>query len=478
MRTWTYLLLPLSLSLASSCRSSSPSGGATATQTDPTVKVPAGAATGGAGTAGSAGAAGSVPVGQLAEVLKLNEAAVRAIVTQWLAAQNAGVFADYEKLYAERFNGVKRVGAVARTYNRAGWLDDRRRMFGALMQVTATDIVITVDAGSAVVRLTQTFAQKAFKDSGSKELLIVDSRQGLKIAREEMLQSKPAAAVGDAMPMLRVAGADYVVLSTEVPAPQGPFEALGSGTGYDFSARRKISTSTQDPTGRQGQTVTVYPGGKACQLGDVYMLGFGTPHFSTLQGWRTGDTDGDGVADQKPMPLDQQNENAIHAEMLAGQVASCPGEVALMTPGVEWQRGNDKELEALAAAAFIKNAGVQKAQREFAEGGDASMWYGAKDGADVQRAVFESNGRRIVIVGAAKNEGGCGEFSASVYLVFEVVGTNLVPRGETGAMPSVAVAVDAKSLPILVIESKLTVPSNGTYADIREIDFGYQDCPC
>ena len=102
------------------------------------------------------------------------------------------------------------------------------------MQVTAVNVVITLEASSAVMQLTQTFAQKAFKDNSSQELLILDSRQGLKIAREEMLPSKPAVAVANVMPMLRGAGADYVVLSTEVPTPQGRFEALGGGPGYDF----------------------------------------------------------------------------------------------------------------------------------------------------------------------------------------------------------------------------------------------------
>ncbi|MBP9086566.1 MAG: nuclear transport factor 2 family protein [Kofleriaceae bacterium] len=478
MRLCSLSLLPLPLLLSASCSSSSTT--VAATTPPPTVAAASAPAVvpGVVPATTLAVPAVAVPIGSSQAALKLNEAAVRRVVEQWLAAQNTGTFASYEALYAERFNGVKRVGAVVRTYDRAGWLTDRRRMFTAPMQVTATDVVITVDTGSAEVRLTQTFAQKSFKDSGSKKLLIIDSSQGLKIAREEMLQSQTAVAVAEVMPILRVAGADYVVLSTQVAPAQGSFEALGRGTGYDYSGRRKVSLSSQDPTGRRGQTISVYPGGRQCKLVDVYTLGFGTPHFSTSRVWQTGDTDGDGVADEKPMPFAEQNENAIVSEMLAGQLDACPGDVALTAPGVEWRAVDDKGVARLAAQAFIKNAGVQQAQTEFAAQGATSMWYGAKDGADTKTAVFESNGRRIVVVGASAHGGGCGDFSASAFLVFEVVDKKLVARGETVGMPSVAVALDGQSLPVLVVESKLTVPTNKAYLDTREIDFGYQDCPC
>ena len=474
MRTSSWLLLPIPLLLAVSCSSSTTTRGATKPPQTIAAAVPVATVPVTAVVPATPVPSNVTPTVSTA----LTDAAVRTVVEQWLAAQNTGNFARYEGLYAERFNGTKRVGAVVRTYDRLGWIKDRQRMFTAPMQVTAADVVVTIEAGSAVVRLTQTFAQKAFKDSGSKELLIVETPQGLKIAREEMLQSKPAIAIDDAMPILRVAGAHYVVLSMLVPAPQGRFEALGAGTGYDFSGRRKVSVSAQDTTGRRGQTVTVYPGGTPCKLAEVYVLGFGTPHFMTTQGWRTGDIDGDGVAEEKPMPLDQQNENGVRAELLAGQVEQCPGELALAAPGVEWRAVGDKVVDRLAARAFIKNAGVQKAQAEFVEQGKTSQWYGAKSGADTQTAVFESQGRKIVVVGASENSGGCGDFSASVFLVFEVVGNKLVARGETVGMPSVAVAFDVRSLPIFVVDSQLTVPDDNVYSESSEINFGYQDCPC
>jgi hypothetical protein len=57
------------------------------------------------------------------------ESDARALLASWEAAQNAGDFAAYERLYAKRFTGVKRSGPRTRSFARAGWLEDRKRMF-------------------------------------------------------------------------------------------------------------------------------------------------------------------------------------------------------------------------------------------------------------------------------------------------------------------------------------------------------------
>src|SRR5262249_27020631 len=54
---------------------------------------------------------------------------VRALVDAWLAAQNRGDFAAYEKLYAQKFTGVRRSGTRTVSLDRAGWMRDRKRMF-------------------------------------------------------------------------------------------------------------------------------------------------------------------------------------------------------------------------------------------------------------------------------------------------------------------------------------------------------------
>lgn len=45
-----------------------------------------------------------------------------ALLAAWLAAQNGGDFASYQKLYGERFTGVRRSGKKVRRFDRAGWM--------------------------------------------------------------------------------------------------------------------------------------------------------------------------------------------------------------------------------------------------------------------------------------------------------------------------------------------------------------------
>ena len=89
--------------------------------------APAAAATPVAASAPAATSGGGVP--PAASTAAVTEPAARALVDTWLNAQNAGDFTTYGELYAKRFDGIKRVGERVRKYDRAGWLEDRERMF-------------------------------------------------------------------------------------------------------------------------------------------------------------------------------------------------------------------------------------------------------------------------------------------------------------------------------------------------------------
>ena len=123
------------------------------------------------------------------KVQALDEYAVQGAVDTWLAAQNNGSFADYEKLYAAQMTGIKRVGARTFRFDRLGWLKDRERMFKHTMVVSAAEPAIEVGSTTATVHFVQSFSQGRFKDVGFKELTFVRDGSGLKISREEMLES-------------------------------------------------------------------------------------------------------------------------------------------------------------------------------------------------------------------------------------------------------------------------------------------------
>ena len=131
--------------------------------------------------------AGAVPDAAPAPIAA---AAIEALVSRWQAAQNGGDRAGYEALYAEPFVGVRRFGPKVVTYDHAGWMKDRARMFRKPQHVEVTGLEIAaVTAERATVHFTQEWSSGSFRDTGLKELVLRRAPDGLRIAREEMLRS-------------------------------------------------------------------------------------------------------------------------------------------------------------------------------------------------------------------------------------------------------------------------------------------------
>jgi hypothetical protein len=126
------------------------------------------------------------------------DARTKAFLEAWLRAQNDGNFAAYRELYAETFHGVRRSGKKALTFDRAGWLADRERMFKKKMVVKASE----VDLDKRELRFTQEFEQGRYHDTGKKVLTLEDHAGTLLIAGEELLDSQPVpqAAASDGCP--------------------------------------------------------------------------------------------------------------------------------------------------------------------------------------------------------------------------------------------------------------------------------------
>src|SRR5262245_28185693 len=74
---------------------------------------------------------------------KIPERDARALLDAWLTAQQAGDFARYEALYADRFEGVKRAGLRSERFDRQGWMRDRQKMFARPMHVEASEVAIS-----------------------------------------------------------------------------------------------------------------------------------------------------------------------------------------------------------------------------------------------------------------------------------------------------------------------------------------------
>jgi ketosteroid isomerase-like protein len=117
------------------------------------------------------------------------QAQVQELMDRWLAAQNESDFSAYSALYGEDFGGVRRSGKRAVRLDRAGWLEDRRRMFKNTMTVTIRDVEIAVGPKGARVHFTQEWASGKYHDIGPKVIVVKKTAHGLRIVREEMLSS-------------------------------------------------------------------------------------------------------------------------------------------------------------------------------------------------------------------------------------------------------------------------------------------------
>ncbi|MFT3926329.1 MAG: DUF4440 domain-containing protein [Myxococcales bacterium] len=118
------------------------------------------------------------------------EGEARALLAAWQAAQNAGDFAAYERLYGQRFTGVKRAGPRTRNFDRKGWLEDRKRMFEKPMQVDLALQSLNLQGGAVTVLGTQSFRMTGYQDRGQKQFTLAREGGALRIVREEMLASE------------------------------------------------------------------------------------------------------------------------------------------------------------------------------------------------------------------------------------------------------------------------------------------------
>jgi ketosteroid isomerase-like protein len=120
----------------------------------------------------------------------LGESEVQALVERWRTAQNDGDFDAYAALYGDGFEGVKRAGEAEQRFDRAGWLEDRKRMFARPMRVDTDELRVQIKGQGARAELVQTWSSGGFGDRGRKRLDIELRGDGLRIVREEMLDSR------------------------------------------------------------------------------------------------------------------------------------------------------------------------------------------------------------------------------------------------------------------------------------------------
>jgi hypothetical protein len=210
------------------------------------------------------------------------------VVDKWLHAQNAGKFADYERLYAKRFHGIRRSGDKTVRLDRAGWMKERKKMFEHPMVVEARDIVVESIGPRTRVHLTQLFTQGKYQDAGPKELVVVGDR----IVSEEMLASTLAGADGSICDELRCKGTSApaaIVATCEKACAAGTasscreaamiYETAACHVARDGDKARRFYASACGPDDAMSCTAAVTDEplptaeallAKACEYGDPY----------------------------------------------------------------------------------------------------------------------------------------------------------------------------------------------------------------
>lgn len=355
------------------------------------------------------------------------EADAQALVTAWIAAQNSSDFDAYQKLYAAKFEGIKRVGAKKFSYAREGWLKDRKRMFAKKMDVSAADVEIALAGRSAIARFEQTWASGTFKDVGPKQLVLVLEGDVLRISREEMLESTLVGAAAAAIPeydprrLALLAGPDAVVLRRDTANIAAGTPKLISRSGEAIANLAKPSPELQKFVGESFVVIGSQPECTA-KVKSLHLLARAVPHFGQEAYW-AGEVEGQA----------KLSDAQVAAEIW--ELASGPGHVLIgrldkACKGGEWAHGAQTKPDALlktvaagalaasATAAFRALPGFKAIQQDYEATEKSKAPWHTEGRLDVVGLGSAGTPQYVAVVAMAG--AGCGGFIGEFWALFEV----------------------------------------------------------
>jgi hypothetical protein len=366
----------------------------------------------------------------------VEESRARDVVERWLRAQNEGDLATYEGLYAQRFRGEKRAGERLYSFDRAGWLADRKKMFGKPMKVSVEDVRVSVGQASATVELVQSFAQGNFADRGPKLLVLAREGDALKIASERMLASELASGSvpGDAAGfwfVVHVHGEPYVVLEKGAPASWGE-GALGKpdSSGDAFAVLQ--ATGAKLPAERAARRATklrvLDVEGKSCEasVASLSLLAPLQPHFGEACAFEGRPGCGPEVTDEPLAP--EAIAKRLWSMVLPGDLSlvgklegGCDGSFAVPA-GSEldvWPLSGSNPATAEQALAAARKtplyAAVSRDYRAFMEGSGE-----LRDDWALESSPHGLTGNDALLFVDLRASAGCADFNASVSFLMSV----------------------------------------------------------
>lgn len=412
------------------------------------------------------------------------EADLRALLDRWLKAQNEGDFASYEKLYAEKFTGVKRVGPKTFRYARKGWLANRKLMFRHAMTVETREPQFDASARVARVTFTQRWASGKFEDLGPKRMLIVRQGDALKIAQEEMLRSEIVHSQDDDadLDFYFLLDGDLVVSDATVPEKHGKAKIVDDSEPIVVHApvnENDLDEETRALEGKEFRTDT----GCVARATGFYLVSRVTPHFGVVGEWNCRDAE----EDCTPASVEERAADAfaMGTPVVVAKLTGCedglyarPAEQPAVVDG---EQVENNELAAKALRAFGKLGLVTK-QKPEEESGDSAQWWNGIEKVE----IFEHPQSGEILVSVHADNGGmCGEFAASAWVLwtYEHGKLRFLNGGSAAAEVLDAIDVDRDGrLELLVggdgFGTDAALIRAEDMAPLWTLEYAYNDCPC
>lgn len=421
----------------------------------------------------------------------------KVLVETWLGAQNSGDFDGYQALYGKRFTGVKRAGERTRRFDRARWLEDRKRMFSKVMKVEAKDLAIDTTDNGAIILFTQTWESGSFRDVGPKQIVAVVEDGQLRIAREEMLASIIEGGAGE-VPDL-AAGQYLPVVSSEgflavVRGPGDPDKTPHEAPESVVRAQVAFAKMKEQPAA-PAKYELFGAAGKVCEVsaGPRGLVARARFHFGQVQTW-------DGTFDGLDPNKDKVDDKTVAADVMAlasGGVHEVDRVDAAACAGATWAR------EAGAAPATVFGqvdatpfAGkAREALRKLPMWGQIQKDFQADDTIEVKTANWDEwesgvatsawsagGGAHFVAISVVSGTG-CGTFGASAWATWRVEGDRWTlmtdgDRASDAMTPTSAFDADGDGRPEFTDGDELIQPVGATWKKTRSVKAPDFDCPC